>query len=108
MTTLRGILGQEAPSATTATELYVVPSAKQATCKVIVAERGGAAATFRVSIRVGGAGAANEQYIAYDTAIAANDSLATVSFMVNEDDEVYVYASSANLSFNCTGVEIDE
>ena len=102
------VLGQQAPSATTATTLYTVPSATETVVSTIfVCNRGSTAATYRVSIRPNGATQANQHYIAYDALLLANDSIAiTVGCTLDATDVITVYASTANLSFNAFGSEI--
>ena len=108
MATTYSVLGQSAPSATTATDLYTVPASTEAVVSTIfVCNRGGAAATYRISIRPAGATQANKHYIAYDALILANDSVAiTVGTTLEATDVITVYASTANLSFNAFGSEI--
>jgi hypothetical protein len=108
MATAYKVLGQSAPSATTATDLYTVPSATETVVSTIfVCNRGSTAATYRVSIRPNGATQANEHYIAFDALLLANDSIAiTVGCTLDATDVVTVYASTANLSFNAFGSEI--
>jgi len=102
------ILGQSSPSATTATDLYTVPGSTQAVIStIVVANRAGTQATFRISLRVAGAAADNKQYIAYDVAVPANDSIIlTLGIALSATDVVTVYASTANVSFTATGSEI--
>ena len=101
------VLGQANPSATTATTLYTVPSAKSAVVStLVVANLSTSAATYRVAIRPGGATLANTHYIAYDVALSANDSTAlTLGITLAATDVVTVYASSANVAFNAFGDE---
>ena len=108
MPTTYKVLGQVAPSATTATTLDTVPSATQCVVSTIaVCNRAATAATYRIAIRPGGATLANEHYIAYDAPIAANDSaFITVGITLGAADVITVYASTANLSFNAFGSEI--
>jgi len=107
MATIKGMLGQVAPGATSDTALYTVPASKNATVKVIVTNRSGAT-SFRVWVRVNAEATADKQYMAYEQAIAGNDSESTVSFMVGGGDIVMVRAASANVSFSCTGIEQDD
>ena len=102
------ILGQSAPSATTATNLYTVPSATEAVISTItVANRGSSAATYRISIRPNGATQANEHYIAYDASLPGNDTIAlTLGLTMDAADVMTVYASSASVSFGLFGSEI--
>ena len=108
MATAYKVLGQSAPSATTATSLYTVPSATEAVVSTIfVCNRGTTAATYRIAIRPDGATLANQHYLAYDAVLLANDSVAiTVGCTLDAADVVTVYASTADLSFNAFGSEI--
>jgi glucose-6-phosphate dehydrogenase assembly protein OpcA len=109
MATAYKVLGQSAPAATTATNAYTVPSAKYAVVSTItVANRGTGAATYRISIRPNGDTQANQHYIAYDTTVSANDTIAlTLGLTADAADVFTVYASTANLSFGIFGSEID-
>lgn len=108
MPTTYKVLGQSAPSATTATTLYTVPASKSAVVSTInVCNRGTAATTFRIAVRPAGASLANQHYLAYDTAIPANDSIAiTVGVSLATTDVITVYAGTANMSFTAFGAEI--
>lgn len=108
MATAYKVLGQSAPSATTATTLYTCPASTQTVISTIsVCNRGTSTGTFRISIRPNGAVLANQHYIAFDAAIAAKDTLfITVGATIDAADIVEVYASSANFSFNAFGSEI--
>jgi hypothetical protein len=102
------VLGQSAPSATTATDVYTVGSGKQAIISTItVANRSAGAKSYRIAVRPAGATLANQHYIAYDVAIAANDTTAlTIGITLTATDVVTVYASTADLSFGIFGSEI--
>ena len=102
------ILGQSAPAATTATDVYTVPSVTEAIVSTVtVCERGGAAATFRVAFLVGGGTVATTDYVCYDHAIAANETIVlTLGVGMATTDQVEVYASTADLTFNVFGMEI--
>lgn len=108
MATTYKVLGQVAPSATTATTLYTVGSGKSAVVSTIaVCNRASIAATYRIAIRIAGSALSNEEYIAYDATIAANDTIAlTIGVTLAATDVITVYASNANLSFNAFGSEI--
>jgi glucose-6-phosphate dehydrogenase assembly protein OpcA len=108
MPTVYKVLGQSAPSATTATTLYTVPSSTEAVIStLIVANRAASAATYRISIRPNGATLANQHYIAYDVAVGASDSTTlTLGITLDAADVLEVYASTANLTFNAFGSEI--
>lgn len=102
------VLGQSAPSALTETALYTVPSAKSATISTVtVCNRSGTAATFRLSVAVGGVTTSSEQYLYYDQSLDGNSTwAATIGVTLNAGDVVRVFASTANLSFNAFGVEV--
>ena len=102
------VLAQSAPSATTNTDVYTVGSGKQATVSTItIANRAATSATYRIAIRVAGSALSNEEYIAYDATVPANDTIAlTLGVTLGAADVVTVYASSANLSINLFGAEI--
>jgi hypothetical protein len=109
MATVYKVLGQSAPAATTAADAYTVPSLKYAVVSTItVCNRATGAATYRVSVRPNGDTQANQHYIAYDAAVPANDTIAlTLGLTADAADVFTVYASTANLSFNIFGSEID-
>lgn len=102
------VLGQSAPSATTNTDVYTVGSGKQAIVSTItVANRAATTATYRIAIRPAGATIANQHYIAYDVAVAANDTTPlTLGISLTATDVITVYASNTNLSFGIFGSEI--
>jgi hypothetical protein len=108
MATTYKVLGQSAPSATTATNLYTVPAATSAVVStLVVANRSSTAATYRISIRPAGASQANQHYLAYDVGVGGGDSTTlTLGITLAATDVVTVYASTANLSFNLFGSEI--
>jgi len=101
-------LGMSNPSATTATTLYTVPSATSTVVSTItVCNQASTAGTFRLAVRPAGASLAAQHYLAYDTPIAANDTVAlTLGITLATTDVITVYASSANMSFAAFGSEI--
>ena len=108
MPTTYKVLGQSAPSATTDTNLYTVPSATSTVVStLVVANRAGTDASFRIAIRPAGASIANQHYIAYDVLVGSLDSTTlTLGITLAATDVITVYASTANLSFNAFGSEI--
>ena len=108
MPTVYKVLGQSNPAATTATTLYTVPSATEAIVStIVIANLTASAATFRIAVRPSGASLANQHYIVYDSAIAANDTVTfTLGITLATTDVVTIYASSANMSFNAFGSEL--
>lgn len=108
MATAYKVLGQSAPSATTATTLYTVPSATQTVIStLIVANRAASAATYRIAIRPDAATLANSHYIAYDVTVGAGDSTTlTLGLTLDASDVITIYASTADLTFSLFGSEI--
>jgi hypothetical protein len=88
--------------------VYTVGSGKSAVVSTItVCNRAASSATYRIAIRVAGATIANEDYIAYDSTVPANDTInLTIGVTLAATDVVTVYASTANLSINLFGAEI--
>jgi glucose-6-phosphate dehydrogenase assembly protein OpcA len=108
MPTTYKILGQSNPSATTLTSLYTVPSATSTVVSTIsITNLGASSGTFRIAVRPAGASIANSQYLAYDTTIAALDTLTlTLGLTLATTDVLSVYASSATMSFAAYGSEL--
>lgn len=108
MATTYKVLGQSAPSATTNTDVYTVPSATEAVISsVVVCNRSTSPATYRLAVRPNGTAIANQHYLAYDVTVNANDTtIMTVGLTLDATDVFTVYASSANLSFGVYGSEI--
>lgn len=108
MATTYKVLAQSAPSATTATDIYTVPSSTATVVStIVVANRAATNATYRIAVRPNGGTLANEHYIAYDVTVGASDSTTiTLGITMDAADVITVYASTANLSFNVFGSEI--
>ena len=102
------VLAQSAPSATTATDVYTVPSSTQTVIStLVVANRAATDATYRIAVRPNGESLASKHYVAYDVTVGASDSTnLTIGITMDAADVVTVYASTANLSFNLFGTEI--
>jgi len=97
-------LGQAAPSATSWTTLYTCPKKYMAYGRVFIVNAGvGAASTYRVAIRGGGAALTTKHYIVYDRPIDTDDDHHSVELTLAEDDIVAVYAGDLNLAFNFIG-----
>ena len=108
MATTYKVLGQINPAATTATTLYTVPAATSTVIStIVITNQAAAAATYRISVRPAGGAQTTAMYLAYDVAVAANDSTAlTLGITLATTDVITVYASSATVSFNVFGSEI--
>jgi hypothetical protein len=111
MATAYKVLGQVAPSATTETQLYLVPSATSAVVSTItICNQAATAATYRIAVvKSGGttSPAAALSWIVYGATVAASDTtVLTVGLTLATGDQIRVYASSATTSFNAFGSEI--
>ena len=110
MPTTYKILGRKASAATTMEELYAVPSSTSAVISTItVCNRSAASKSYRIAIKPAtGTTLADEHYVAYDVAIAANDTTAlTLGITLGTGNSIQVYASaSASLTFQAFGSEI--
>lgn len=101
------VLGQQNPSATTSTTLYTCPASTQTVISVIyVANRSNVPTSFRLSVDVNGAGDSNEDYIAYDVPIGANEVITLgQGVTLDASDLIRCYATLATLTFSAFGEE---
>ena len=108
MATAYKVLGQAAPSATTATALYTVPASTETVVSTVsICNRGSASGTFRIAVRPNGASLANQHYLVFDAAVAAKDTLfLTIGATIDATDVLEVYASTADFSFSAFGSEV--
>ena len=108
MATTYKVLGTSNPAPTTATTLYTVPGATSAIVSTInICNQATSTATFRLAVRPSGATLATNHYLAYDTIIPANDSIAlTLGITLAATDVITVYASNSTTSFLAFGTEI--
>lgn len=100
--------GSQTLTATTNTNLYTVPSSTSTVVSTItVCNQASVAGTFRLAVRPSGTAIDNRHYIAYDTPIAANDTVAlTLGITLATTDIITVYASASTMSFAAFGSEI--
>lgn len=107
MATTYKVLGQLA-STTSAVALYTCPAATQTIVStLVVCNRAAAAKTYKIILRPDDEALADKHYIAFDTPLAANDSVAlTLGITMNASDKLYVLGSDTNLSFSLFGSEI--
>lgn len=99
------VLGQQAPAADTDTTLYTVPASTEVVVStIVVANRSGSLANFRIAVRPNGAAISNEHYIYYDVALSGNSTFAaTVGLTMDATDVVTVRSNTADLSFSMYG-----
>ena len=103
------VLGQKSPAAATDFNLYTVSGSKQAIINCItVANRAADAATYRISVRPDGATLTADHYIAYDVQVGSNTSVSlNLGLTLVTNDVITVQSSTATITFNAYGVEID-
>lgn len=102
-------LGTIAPDATTEADLYICPENISSVISSFTVCNRGANATFRLSHSTAGEVTANSEYLYYDLAISAGDTfIATIGVTMSTSDCIRVYASTADLSFNIYGQEIQQ
>jgi len=108
MATTYKILGQSAPAATTEVDLYTVPAATDAVISTVtIANRGTTQGTFRVYVSPAGAATADANYLIYDAILDSKGFLAlTLGITLDATDELRVFASTADFSFNAFGTEL--
>jgi uncharacterized protein YcfL len=103
------VLGQSAPAANTTANVYTVPAATQAVVSsIIVTNRNqNANITYRLAVQPAGVTLANQHYIAYESTVAALDTVAlSLGLSLGNTDVLSVYTANANVSFGVFGVEI--
>lgn len=108
MATNYRVLGQVAASAVTNTTLYTAPLSTQAVVSTVtVCNRATTQATFRIAVRPDGAAIADQHYVAFNSIILPNDTVAlTIGITLGDQDVLTVYASSASVTFNAFGTEV--
>lgn len=108
MATVRKILGQSKPGATTDATLYTVPgSTDTVISSIVMAESNGAAATFRICVdSAGGTSTAAGKAVAWNVAIPANGIVSlNLGMTLAAAATVVVQASTANVTFTAFGQE---
>tara|TARA_B100001094_G_scaffold256767_1_gene256075 strand:- start:371 stop:697 length:327 start_codon:yes stop_codon:yes gene_type:complete len=101
------ILGQVADASANDVELYLATGVEAIVSTIIVCNRAATAKTFKIATKTDNSAVANTDYIAYDTSIAANDSITlTLGITLENGAEISVGASDGNVTFQAYGTEI--
>lgn len=103
-----GRLGTAAPSATTWTNVYTVPSATFTVLTLSICNRSASAITVRVAVSTTAAPSApaNAEYIEYDATIVANGVLERSGIVMDATNKyLNVYVSTANATAVAYGIE---
>jgi len=109
MATNYKVLGQLAAGSATYETLYTVPSATESVVStIVVANRTASAKTYRLAVVPNGTAVVDESFLAYDVALAANDSTAlTLGICLDATDTIRCYASAGSaITFTAFGSEI--
>ena len=103
------VLGQVASASSTLTTLYTVPPGLNARIQgIIICNRAVAASTFRLAIAPSGEADNAKHYLYYGKGIPGSDSIQDlIEIPLSAGDEVRVYATSADLTFNLFGHEMN-
>lgn len=102
------ILGQVAPTVSTDTTLYTVPSSTQSVISTInICNTTASTTTCRIAAVPNGESLSLQHYIAYDATVSAKDSVSlTIGVTLGTGDSLIVYASTASVSFGAFGSEV--
>ena len=108
MATAYKILGQTGDASANDVTIYTVPGSTEAIVStIVICNREAADNTFRIAVKADGGSVANEDYLAFDTTISANDTITlTLGITINASDIISVGASDANVSFSVFGSEL--
>lgn len=103
------VLGQSRPADTNVADLYTVPTNGQVvTSTLSVSNNTGSGTTYRIFVRVDGAGASEDNALVYDATINANTTTTiTIGLTADAGDVISVQSGSGNaLTFQAFGLEI--
>lgn len=108
MPTRLKILGQGLPAANTFVDLYRVPTANSAVVSTLnVCNLNSSNVTFRVAARPNGNTLTAQQYLVYDTAIPAQDTIAlTIGMSLAANDVITVFSVQGSVAFTLFGSEV--
>ena len=101
-----GVLAQLDAAATTEETLYTVPTGKESTGRLSVCNRSASAATYRVRIKIAGAGDDNKQWRYYDQSVNANTTVDVMDGdVLGPADVLKTYSSTTDMTFMWIGTE---
>jgi hypothetical protein len=88
------------------TDIYTVPTGKNARVCIVVSNLAGANKSFRIAISPLGAVIANQHYTHYGRTLSGNDTHEDgIYYELMATDVVRVYGSDANVAFTVNGIE---
>ena len=111
MPTVYKILAQSAPSTSSIANVYTVPAATNTVISTLmICNRSAGNASYNIAVVGGGAAIANQHYIAFNSVVPANDSIAlTVGMSLGVGDNIAIQANTTgvnNLGFTLFGTEL--
>jgi hypothetical protein len=111
MPTIYKVLAQSSPGNTAVFNVYTVPAATNTIISTLmICNRSGSNAAYNIAVVPGGAALANQHYIAFNTLVPPNDTIAlTVGMSLAATDNIAIQANSAGvnyLGFTLFGTEI--
>lgn len=103
------ILGQKNPAATTDEILYEVPAGNSAIVSTMnICNQANTGASFRLAVRRANAAVSASNYIAFDTVVNGNDSIAlTLGLTLSATDTISCQANTSTVGFSAFGTEIN-
>jgi hypothetical protein len=113
MPTIYKVLAQSAPASATIANVYTVPAGTNTIISTLmICNRSSGNASYNIAIQPGGATLANQHYIAFNSLVPANDSIAlTVGMSLAATDNIAIQANTTgvnNLGFTIFGTEISD
>jgi hypothetical protein len=108
MATTFKVLGQRLSNAGVPLDIYAPPAGNSTIVSSInICNQRGDTSSFRLAVRPANAALSGLHYLAFDTPIAANDSLTlTMGMTLATTDTVTVQANTSNVSFSLFGSEL--
>ena len=100
-------LSSSEPLAITVTDIYTAAANKLTTVRVLVANKGGAALAYRLSIAPLGAADDDSQYFVYDEPLNANSSGSSPPLVLAPTDVIRAYTDIATLIVTVVGIQVD-
>jgi len=109
MATRYRIFGQQAPANNTFATLYTVPTGYSAVVSSITAcNYATANGTFRIAVVPGNQSLRPNSYIAFDTGLPAQDTIAlSLGVTLSANDSIQVFSFQGNVSFQAFGSELN-
>jgi len=108
MATRYRIFGQQAPTNNTFSTLYTCPGGfSSVVSSVTVCNYALANGTFRLAVVPGGQSLRPNSYIAFDTGLPAQDTIAlSLGITLAANDSIQVFSFQGNISFQAFGSEV--